>query len=63
MSRKYVKCFYGEKPPRVTGDRRRETGDRGTWFRRSACHHRATFADPGVLKRLMATVNLAKLLG
>jgi len=62
MSRTYMRCFYGEKP-RVTGDRRRETGDRGTWRRRAACHRRATFADAGVLKRLMASVTLAKLLG
>jgi len=62
MSRVYMKCFYGEKP-RETGDRSRETGDRGIWRRRAACHRRATFADPGVLKRLMATVNLAKLMG
>ena len=61
MSRTYVKCFYGEKP-RVMGDERRETGDRGTWRRRAAGHYGATFADRGVLKKLRVSVNLAKLM-
>ena len=62
MSRTYEKCFYGETP-KETRDRRRETGDRGTWFRRAACHRRATFADPGVLRKFRPEMNLAKLLG